>query len=91
MPLPDDLDDLLARLRAAPPPADPARVAPALETRVLARIHAGNGTVWFWRWAGVFTLAAATCSFLVARSYVALADESLAALANDGSLVRGLF
>lgn len=91
---PDDMNELLARLRATPTPADPDRVSPGFETRVLARMRRernGDGLTWFWRWSAVFGTTAIVCGVFAVQSYNALLDESLTALDGGSSLLTWFF
>jgi hypothetical protein len=87
----DELNELFTHLRAAPPAADPARIAPGFESRVLARVHeaapAPDALRWFWRWSAIFGVAAAICMMLVIQNYNALNDDSLAALDDSGEIL----
>jgi hypothetical protein len=87
-----DLNGLFARLREAPPPTDPARVALGFETRVLARVRASRAATpetlrWFWRWSAVFGAAAIVCVAVALHSYQSLDLESLAAFDDGLSLL----
>jgi hypothetical protein len=87
---PDEFDELFSRLRATPPPADPAQVTHGFETRVLARVRATlapEAATWFWRWSVVFSIATAACLVLVVQNYNELTDASLAALDEDTMLL----
>jgi hypothetical protein len=88
---PDDFNELFSRMRATPPPVDPALVSRGFETRVLARVRATRApeaATWFWRWSIVFSLATAACLTLVVQNYNDLTDASLAAL-DGGTMLLG--
>lgn len=91
---PDDLNELLTRLRDARTPADPDRVSLGFETRVVARLRndrSNDGLTWFWRWAAVFGSTAIVCGVFAVQSYNAMLDESLTALDGGGTLLSWFF